>query len=196
MVAEKLSTKVLKNWIMLWKKARARSVAKIRPITASGPLLTHRLLLKANLPARMEIIRYLLIFTGIYQKRFLVVKTPFWTEPRREELRYSELPAANGRDWAFTLLNPKQGFGGAGERGNLPFSGRRGKGLFFFFTYTISNAQTLVLCWAKTTTQGLLENADVIPPPAQAVDACLSLCTAWPVSLRTIMCFPSPNTWQ
>lgn len=132
MVAEKLSTKVLKNWIMLWKRARARSVAKIRPITASGPLLTHRLLLKANLPARMEIIRYLLVFTGIYQKRFLVVKTPFWTEPRREELRYSELPAANGRDWAFTVLNPKQGFGGAGERGNLPFSGRRGKGLFFF----------------------------------------------------------------
>lgn len=130
-MAEKLSAKVLKNWIKLCKRGGARSVAKIRPIKASGPLLIHHLLSKANLPARMEIIRYLLVFTGIYQKHFLVVKTPFWTEPQRGELRYSELPAANGRDGAFTLVYPKQEFEGAGEGGNLPFSGRRGKGLFF-----------------------------------------------------------------
>lgn len=73
-------------------------------------------MLKANLPVRMVITSYLLVFTGIYQKCFLVLKTPFWTEPQREELRCSELSPANGRDQVSTLVNPKQEFEGAPGR--------------------------------------------------------------------------------
>lgn len=135
MVAEKLSTKVLKNWIMLWKRARARSVAKIRPITASGPLLTHHLLLKANLPARMEIIRYLLVFTGIYQKRFLVVKTPFWTEPWREswDTQSSQLQMAETEP--LLCLIPNRNLEGQVKEGTCLSVGE-GEKAYFFFSHT------------------------------------------------------------
>jgi len=95
LVAEKLSTEVSKKWGSV--KERARSVAKIRPVKVSGPLLAHRLILKENFSASMEIISCLLLFTGIYQKCFLVSKTRFWAEPQRE-LRCSELSPANIRD--------------------------------------------------------------------------------------------------
>lgn len=60
--------------------------------------MAHHLLLKVNLLARMDIISDLLVFTGIYQKCFLVSKIQFWAEPQRVELRCSELSPANGRD--------------------------------------------------------------------------------------------------